>query len=214
MSRLFKVGLVTAVFVSLLSAIQPMAGGPALNTRYIVFVDPGHGGKDPGAIGIDGISEKQINRSIAQMVYIKSLEHPQLRVVLSRRGDEHIYPTDRVIRANKIEAALYVSIHANAYSEGTVDGAETLVHETEGPGSPSYRLAEILQRHLIAKTAAKDRGVKLAPLFIRAAKMPAALVEVGFLTHRLEGRMLQSMTYQDKIATGILAGILEFIDEY
>jgi len=202
---------ILALLLFLLIFVSLNAGCPTFSYRFTVMVDPGHGGKDPGAIGIDGVYEKKINLAIAQMVYLKSLDHPELRVILARRGDEYIYPTDRIKEANRIGADLYVSIHANAYSNASVSGVETLVHETQGRGSQSYRLAEILQQHLIAYTGAKDRGIKWAPLFIRRAKMPAALVEVGFITHRLEARLLQSLSYQSKIADAILDAILEFL---
>jgi len=177
------------------------------------MIDPGHGGKDPGAIGIDGVHEKDITLAIAQMVYLKALSHPDLRIVLSRRDDEYIYPTDRVLEANRIGADLYVSIHANAFSSSSVSGVETLVHETQARESTSYRLAEVLQRHVVSATGAVDRGVKWAPLFIRRAEMPAALVEVGFVTNRLESKRLQNLSYQSTLADAILDAILEFLYE-
>ncbi len=174
---------------------------------------PGTRGKDPGAIGIDGVHEKDITLAIAQMVYLKALSHPDLRIVLSRRDDEYIYPTDRVLEANRIGADLYVSIHANAFSSSSVSGVETLVHETQARESTSYRLAEVLQRHVVSATGAVDRGVKWAPLFIRRAEMPAALVEVGFVTNRLESKRLQNLSYQSTLADAILDAILEFLYE-
>ena len=186
------------------------AGGPTLLYRYSVVIDPGHGGKDPGAIGIGGVFEKTVTISIAQMVYLKALEIPQLRVSLSRRNDEHVPPAERVLAANQSGAEAYISIHANAFSEASVSGIETLVHETEGRRSASYHLAQILQQHLVSQTEARDRGVRQAPLFIRRANMPAALIEVGFLTNRVEARQLQSPSYQDRIADAILTAILAF----
>ncbi len=213
MTQRLRTSSILAVLLFLLVFLSLGAGSPIFTHRFTVVVDPGHGGKDPGAIGVDGICEKWINLTIAQMVYLKSLDHPALRVILARRNDEHIYPTDRIKEANRIGADLYVSVHANAYRSASVSGVETLVHETQGRGSQSYRLAEILQQHLIAYTGAKDRGIKWAPLFIRQAQMPAALVEVGFITHRLEARLLQSLSYQSKIADAILDAILEFLHE-
>ena len=188
-------------------------GGPTLFYRHTVVIDPGHGGEDPGAIGVGDVCEKQVTIAIAQMVYLKALEHSKLRVVLSRRNDEYVSPAERVLAANRIDADVYVSIHANAFSSASVSGIETLVYESKGRKSASYRLAEILQQHLVAQTGAKDRGVRLAPLFIRQAKMPAALVEVGFLTNRLEAKQLQSLPYQSRIADAILDAILRFLQE-
>ena len=187
------------------------AGGPTLSYQYTVVVDPGHGGKDPGAIGVGGTCEKWVTIAIAQMVYLKAFKVPELRVVLSRRNDEYIPPAERILAANQIGADAYISIHANAFSQASVSGIETLVHETEGRKSASYHLACILQQHLVAQTEARDRGVRWVPLFTRQAKMPAALIEVGFLTNRVEAKQLQSPSYQDKIADAILTAILEFL---
>jgi len=176
-----------------------------------VVIDPGHGGKDPGAIGIGGLEEKNITLPIAQMVYLKSLNDPQLRVVLTRRDDEYSSPADRILAANRLGADLYVSIHANAFSSASVSGIETFVHETRSASSASYRLAEMLQQHVVSATGALDRGVKWEPLFIRRATMPAALVETGFITNPYEAKALQSISYQSKIADAILAAIREFL---
>ena len=203
------IGIVAGGFF-LVTGLTRLHASPAL-PHYTVVIDPGHGGKDPGAIGVGGLKEKTITLSIAKMVYLKSLPYSQLHVVLTRRDDTYSYPTDRIIAANKMNADLYVSIHANAYSSPHVAGVETLVHETQGTNSPSYRLAEDIQRHVIATTGAHDRGIQWAPLFIRRAKMPAALIETGFITNPHEARLLQTISYQSKIADGILAGILDYL---
>jgi len=211
LGRQLRAPIVLLLLLIWLTAISFCAGGPVFSYRFTVVIDPGHGGKDPGAIGIDGVHEKDINLTIAQMVYLKSLDHPDLRIVLSRRGDEYIYPTDRALEANRIGADLYVSIHANAFSSSSVSGVETLVHETQGRETGSYRLAEVVQEHVIAATGAIDRGIKWAPLFIRRAEMPAVLVEVGFITNRLESKRLQKLSYQSTLADAILDAILEFL---
>ena len=210
--RISAISLVLLVIV--VSCLSLVAGGdrPIPSYRYLVVIDPGHGGNDPGAIGVGGVEEKKITLSIAQMVYIKSLDDPQLRIVLSRRDDEYIYPVDRILAANSLGADLYVSIHANAFRLASVSGVETLVHETQNESSASFRLAEVLQKHVVSATGAVDRGVKWAPLFIRRATMPAALVETGFVTNAHEARLLQSVSYQSTIADAILAAIHEFLD--
>ncbi len=211
MTRKFKLILTSILILLALFSLALKAGGPVWSYKFTVVIDPGHGGKDPGAIGVGGIKEKDITLSIAQMVFLKSLSYPALHVILSRRDDTYIYPTDRVIAANRLGADLYVSIHANAHSSPNASGIETLVHETKGKDTPSYRLAELLQREMIRATGAEDRGIKWAPLFIRRAQMPAALVEVGFITNPLEARLLQSISYQSKIADAILDGILDYL---
>lgn len=202
--------ILLALCCSLLGITLP-AGAPLLPFHYTVVIDPGHGGKDPGAIGVGGLEEKTITLAIAQMVYLNALGDPDLRIVLSRRDDEYSFPTDRILEADRIGADLYVSIHANAFSDPSVSGVETLVPETEPQTSRSYKLAELLQQGVVAATGANDRGVKWAPLFIRRAQMPAALVEVGFVTNPLEARLLQRPSYEEKIAQGILTAIRQFL---
>ncbi|HDJ29638.1 MAG TPA: N-acetylmuramoyl-L-alanine amidase [Candidatus Acetothermia bacterium] len=211
MTRRFKLTFIGIALVVALFSLTLSAGGPTWSYRYTVVIDPGHGGKDPGAIGIGGLEEKSITLDIAKMVYLKSLSYPELRVILTRRDDTYTYPTDRVLTANRLGADLYVSIHANAHSSPSASGIETLVHESKGRDTPCYHLAELLQRELVAATGAEDRGIKWAPLFIRRAQMPAALVEVGFVTNPREARLLQTISYQSIIAEAILDGILDYL---
>jgi len=211
LTRRFKLTFIGIALVVALFSLTLSAGGPTWSYRYTVVIDPGHGGKDPGAIGIGGLEEKSITLDIAKMVYLKSLSYPELRVILTRRDDTYTYPTDRVLTANRLGADLYVSIHANAHSSPSASGIETLVHESKGRDTPCYHLAELLQRELVAATGAEDRGIKWAPLFIRRAQMPAALVEVGFVTNPREARLLQTISYQSIIAEAILDGILDYL---
>ena len=215
MERPLRIPAISLVLLAIaISCLSLGAGGdgPTPSYRYLVVVDPGHGGKDPGAIGIGGLEEKDITMSIAQMVYLKSLNDPQLRILLTRRDDEYIYPADRILAANRLGADLFVSIHANSFSQASVSGVETLVHETQRTDSASYRLARMLQEHVVSATDAVDRGVKWAPLFIGRATMPAALVETGFVTNPSEARLLKSVSYQSTIADAILAAIREFLN--
>ncbi len=211
MSRRGRITVVLVVLFFCLVSSSLDAGDPVFSCWYTVVIDPGHGGIDPGAIGVGGIEEKGITLAIAHIIHIKALEYPELRIILSRQRDEYVDPSDRALAANKIAADLYISIHANAYTSSTISGIETLIHETNGMESLSFELAEMLQEKMVAKTGARDRGVKFAPLFIRRAQMPAVLVEVGFLTNHEEARLLRSLSYQSKIADAILEALLQFL---
>ena len=204
-SSLATLSILLLIFVFLSS------GGAASNCRTLVVIDPGHGGKDPGAIGIGGVQEKDVNLEIAKIVQIRLLCHPELRVILTRTEDVYIHPTNRIKEAARLDADVYLSIHANAYCSGEVSGAETFVSKGQAYSSPSYRFAELVQQHLVAETGARDRGVKRAALYIRQAKMPAVLAEVGFLTNPNEAWLLQSLAYQSKIADALVAAILDFL---
>jgi N-acetylmuramoyl-L-alanine amidase len=177
--------------------------------RLKVVIDPGEGGRNPGAIGIGGILEKDINLAIAKLIFIKASADPEIKVILTRHDDRFIAPGDRVAFANGIGADIFISVQANAFYNSSVHGVETLIHETAG--QESLLLAQALQRNLIRHLGAHDRGIKRQPLFIRKAQMPAALVEVGFITNPIEVLKLQKLHYQAKIAEAILAGIKEFV---
>ena len=202
--------VLTVLFVCM-AALPAGVSSPSSSYRFTVVIDPGHGGKDPGATAADGTTEKEVTRAIADTVFLKLLQHPDLRVIMSRQGDQYIYPSDRVLEANREGADLYVSIHCNAHSLSSISGEETLVDDSSGPGSPSWRLAQLLQSSLVAQTGADNRGVKQAPLYLRHATMPAALLEVGFLTNRTEAKLLESPSYQSRIADGIENAVYEFL---
>ena len=212
MIRWLRTFSIFALFLALLAYLSLSVGGPSSAHRYTLVVDPGHGGIDPGAIGAGNAYEKDITLSIAQSVYLKSLTYPELHVVLTRNEDVHLPLADRIGRANRIDADAYVSIHANSYSASSVSGVETFINEDQGYATGSHRLAVLLQRHLVARTDARDRGVKRASLYLQHAEMPAVLVEVGFLTHPVEGKCLQTLSYQDELAEAILDAVLAFLD--
>ena len=211
MARPTRLTFVLTVLFVCIAALPAGVSSPSSSCRFTVVIDPGHGGKDPGASAADGTWEKDVTRAIADAVFLRLLEHPDVRVILSRQGDEYIYPSDRVLEANRIGADLYVSIHCNAHSLTSISGEETFVDASISPGSPSWRLAQLLQSDSVAQTGADNRGVKQASLYLRHATMPAALLEVGFLTNRSEAKLLESAAYQSRIADGIEKAVYQFL---
>ena len=209
--------LLLLLVVGGLVATQLGTGGTAQasdvsHSTYRVAIDPGHGDYDPGAIGVGGVLEKDIVLEIAKLVYLKSLAYPQLEIRLTRRDDTFVSLADRIGAANRWQADVYVSIHANSYSDESVSGIETMIDNSEIWGSASHRLAESLQERLVRVSGRVDRGVKHATLYLRSAQMPAALVELGFLTNPAEADALQRLSHQTALAEAILAGIVRFLD--
>ena len=180
--------------------------------RYRVAIDAGHGDHDPGAIGIGDVLEKDIVLEIAQLVYLRSLAYPQLDVRLTRRSDVFLSLSERIGAANAWSADVYVSIHANSYSDADVAGIETMIDKSQTWGGESDRLAQLLQDRLVRATGSRNRGVKHATLYLRSAEMPAALVELGFLTNPDEAAALQRLSVQTAMADAILEGIVRFFD--
>lgn len=212
-----------AVFTLILLTFFPFSAGtestqrPSTNFfthKYLVVIDPGHGGIDPGCIGYSGTEEKGITLSISKMVYRQSLSEPEIEIYLTRKTDRHIELYDRINYANRLGADLFISIHANAHYEKYVKGIETFIAERlNGHQSlEGSKLAEAIQRNLVSKLGGRDRGIRETPLFIRKARMPAVLVEVGFLTNPWEEAKLKMVHYQSKVAAGIIRGIKDYLN--
>ena len=186
---------------------------------FIVVIDPGHGGRDPGA-SHHGLVERDLVLSISHMVVEYLNQNPNIRVYMTRNSDVTVANSWRAAFANQM-ADLYVSIHANAVggNRPAVNGIETwyMNHSREEAlGLSSRQLARNIQRSLINATGATDRGLRSTPNFVvlRDTHMPAALVEVGFLTNREEAAKLACPMYQRRIARAIYEGIVATFESY
>ncbi len=179
-------------------------------SKVRVVIDAGHGGQDPGAI-VTGVQEKGINLALALRVAALAKNNPHLEILLTRDTDRFLTLEERLAMAHRSGAALYVSIHSNSFPQTTRCGVETLVDTSRSPGDACYALAAAIQREVVKATGAKDLGVREQALYLRSAKIPAVLVEVGHLSCPSERQKLVDPAYQDKIAQGVLAGILAFI---
>ncbi len=180
--------------------------------RFLVVIDPGHGGPDTGALGINGLREKDINFDISKSV-AKFLTDKGVQVKLTRYRDVDVNLNQRVLIANKSNADAFISIHANA-SRGhkrEISGIETFFHS----GYRGKKLAMKIQNELISVPGGSpNRGVKQSRFYvIGQTNMPAALVEVGFVTGRLDARLLSQQNQRKELAFAISKGILEFLKE-
>lgn len=173
-----------------------------------IVLDAGHGGKDQGA-NAGNVLEKDITLEITQKTK-ELLEEAGYKVGMVREDDTFVALDDRAEYANRKKAQVFVSIHCNS-AEEEADGIETFY--TEQKGEQSQQLAQTIQENVIAQTEARDREAKTADYTVTVrTDMPAALVEVGFLSDSEECRMLQQEDYQEKIAEGIAGGIAEFLE--
>jgi N-acetylmuramoyl-L-alanine amidase len=197
-------------------ATPPSAGYPPAelpgvpNSRVVVVIDPGHGGPDPGAIGINGIREKDIVLPISLEV-ASLLEQQGIQVVLTRRDDRDLDLEPRVQIAERANANLFVSIHANAISlsRPDVNGIETYYYSNDG-----LRLAQTIHNSILQNTVSSDRGVRQARFYvIRNTSMPAVLVETGFVTGRDDAPRLADPGYRSQMAAAIARGILLYIQQ-
>ena len=173
--------------------------------NYMVYLDPGHGGYDPGARG-NGIVEKELVLNLGNRIKSK-LEREGIQVVMSRTGDEFVSLADRSAGANSENPDLFVSIHGNSASSSAAMGIETFYYK-----NMDKPLAQDLQNKLISYTGAVNRGAKYENFHvIRETKMPASLVEIGFLSNAFEASKLKNYEYQEKIVNSIVDGIKGYI---
>jgi N-acetylmuramoyl-L-alanine amidase len=178
--------------------------------RPVVVIDPGHGGPDPGAIGIGGLREKDVVMDIAQQV-ATLLEQQGIQVVMTRTADVDLGLEPRVALARQVQASLFVSIHANAISlsRPDVNGIETYYFHPA-----SYGLAQELHQAMVRASGAPDRGVRQARFYVirhTPADMPAVLLEVGFVTGALDAPRLASAAGRRAMAQAIAQGIGRYL---
>jgi N-acetylmuramoyl-L-alanine amidase len=177
--------------------------------RGVILVDPGHGGRDPGAIG-NGIQEKDV---VLQMSLLlgQSLQSMGYTVYYSRTNDVEIDLAPRVALAERVNADIFVSIHANSLASrnSNVNGVETFYARGSSAGR---ELATLVQSQIITNTRANDRGPKAAGFYVIVrTSMPAILVETGFVTNPTEAANLNNPNYQRLMADAIAKGIDQFM---
>lgn len=211
MKRPHQIAIAISLIATLFSSMAIGGGGAVGKTPVIVVIDAGHGGDDPGALGVAGSVEKDITLAVARSIALQSLRYPNLCVVLTRADDHYVELDDRVARARQVRAAAYVSLHANSAPDATARGVETLVAKSARDKAGSEALAASLQTSVVRATNSRDRGVKAATLYTSRATMPAALVEMGFLTEKNDTRLLQDPAVQTRIAAGILDALDRFL---
>lgn len=208
-SRKAKIStILIAVFI--FSSIFSLQTAQSQMGNFLLVVDPGHGGVDPGAISQSGLKEKTINLKIARLIStISYLDFPDIKVNLTRRKDKYLHPYSRTQFANERNADLFLSVHADSFGDPSVKGIAAFTAQESS--EENRKIAQIIMKILAQKTGRENRGVKQAPLFIRKAEMPAILIEVGFISNSEDAQKLNTLSYQRDIAEGILRGVQAYI---
>ena len=178
--------------------------------KYKVVIDPGHGGSDPGAVGINGLRETDIVLEVSKNVS-ELLRNKGVKIILTRSHETTLELQPRVAKANNSNADAFVSIHANATrgKRKDVNGLETYYYS----GSKGYSLAKNIHKQiLITSYQSPDRGIKRSRFYvIRKSSMPAVLVEIGFVTGIYDAALLRQKGYRDKMSFAIAKGILNYL---
>lgn len=206
----------SAIVVSSLNP-QPKA------TKPCIVIDAGHGGNDPGKVGINGVEEKVLNLEIAFRLK-RMLEAEGIHVVLTREDDNGLYRTntnnkkieDMHKRCEIITDAMpifTVSIHQNSYPEEYVKGAQTFYY---GKSQEGKELAERIQASLIERLDSENhRQAKANESYylLKKTPTPTVIVECGFLSNTQEAELLTTEEYQEQAAWAIHMGIMQYITD-
>ena len=186
-------------------------GLPVVPTgRYRIVIDPGHGGPDPGAIGIRGLRETDVVLDVSLQV-AALLRARGVEVLMTRTREVDVDLPPRVSLANRSQATAFISIHANALNmrRPDVNGIETFFFSDPRSG----RLASYLQQQMMnVSPGTPNRGVRRGRFFvIRRTAMPAALIEMGFVTGAIDAPRLARPDHRRRLALAIAAGTLDYL---
>ena len=194
------------------------------NTKRSIFLDPGYGGSDSGAVS-GGVREKDLTLSVYNRLSSK-LSSLGFTVLTSRNDDRYVDLVERADQANKANADMLLSIHFNAGGRGVAHGIETYYYQSQSDRVPkinkenhnsverldkSRKLANKVQQNLLYQTGANDRGVKRASFTVlRETSIPSILVELGFIDNPEEHNKIKTNAYQERLANGIVDGIIAY----
>ncbi len=226
------------------------------NEIKTVVIDPGHGGKDPGAVGPGGLQEKDITLQVGKKLGRLLKKNYKMNVIYTREKDKFVSLNRRTHVANSKKSDLFISIHVNASEKRNAKGIETyflnwtnnreamrvaarenrisikkmkkIQNDTQfilqdlarkNKNEESMRLAHSVQSSMVNSlqkdyTKIEDLGVKYALFYVLVgAEMPSILVEVSFISNRVEEKRLASDAYKSKIAEAIAQGINSYISQ-
>jgi len=180
-----------------------------------VCIDPGHGGRDPGAVSRWGLREKDVVLPTAKLLAAE-LRRLNFETVLTRETDRFLELEDRPAVATRKRADVFVSVHANAIAKPSYHGIEIFYWYGSRPVATvavrraSVALAEAIRRACV-RNGLGVRSVRGANYrVLRYSRVPAVLVEIGFLTNRAEERALRTTAYRQRVARAIAEGIAAY----
>ena len=211
--------------------------------RKLIVLDPGHGGNDPGAIGLNGLYEKDVVLLVAQKVKQK-LKPYNADVLITRDTDEFITLKNRAVFANSRDADLFVSIHCNASRNRSAAGTRSYIYnrvasskeaaeaakfENKDAGAFEFLMNDLrksayeylsieaagnIQHNLISGLRLKWLPTERAPFYVLAnTNMPSVLVEIAFISNPKEEDRLKSADFKDKVSISIASGIMQYLDK-
>ena len=214
--------LLTSAFFLARKGSVLVNNGKAEEKEICIAIDAGHGGDDPGKIGIHQEKEKDINLQIANRLK-KQLEKNGVQVYMTRETDTDLSDGTggnskvqdlkrRCELVRELQPDCVLSIHQNSYPEEAIHGAQVFYYEDSVEGK---KLAEILQRHLVEgldKTNHRQAKGNKTYYMLKKTEATFVIVECGFLSNDREASLLTDEKYQKKVAKAICSGTLEYLD--
>lgn len=173
------------------------------------YIDPGHGGDEPGAVGINKIEEEDITLAVAKYLDAE-LKRQGISTKMSRTTDSNKKLSVRAAEANSWGATHICSLHCNAFDKESANGTETLIYKK---GGQAEKLAIKVQNALVSLLKTEDRGIKERPdlCILRDTKAPAILCEIAFVTNKSDKTKIDEAAEQKAVAVAICKGICSYL---
>lgn len=206
----------------LTSIMKENANNSVIN-KYVVVIDAGHGGFDPGKVGVGGELEKDINLSIAYKLK-EILELNDCEVIMTRETDDGLYSASdsnkksadmkkRVEIIKETQPDIAISIHQNSFTQESISGAQVFYYDKSAQGK---QLAEMIQKNLkLTLDNGNNRVAKSNDTYymLKKSDCPLVIVECGFLSNYTESKLLCDEIYQDKVAWAIHFGVMNYLNQ-
>lgn len=220
MEMMMAILLLISVFF--LSKEAAMVSNETAEKEKVIVIDAGHGGADPGMIGIGGLEEKGINLAVS-MKLKEALENQGFTVVMTRQEDKGLYEEgtrnkkvqdmqNRIEIMEKAKPILAVSIHQNSYTEESVKGPQVFYYETSAEGQKlAVNIQSALNTELSTERPRKEKG-NTSYFLLKKSPCVLNIVECGFLTNKKEAELLQTEEYQQKIVEAVAKGIVQYME--
>lgn len=215
--------LVGTVFLTVKGTVSFVDSSNVQKAERCIVIDAGHGGDDPGKIGINGALEKDLNLEIARKVE-SLLRLEGIETVLTRTGSEGLYDAgaenkkvqDMKRRIEKIEEAspmLTVSIHQNSYPEEYVKGAQVFYYKDSKESENAAKLMQESLKQRLDPQNHREAKANASYFLLKKTSSPIIIVECGFLSNQEEAKKLSDPTYQEQVAWAVFMGIMQTVNQ-
>ena len=220
---IMAVTLIIAAFIVAKQGATLVQSNHATTQKLCIVIDAGHGGADPGKVGVNDALEKDINLSLALKLK-KAFQNDDIEIILTRETDIGLYTPgsnnkkvedmqNRCKIIAEASPAFTISLHQNSYTTSDVKGAQVFYY---GQSAMGKELAEIIQKSLITNVSPTNKRVAKANqsyYLLKKTPTPTVIVECGFLSNPEEASLLLTEEYQNKLVHAIYLGIMEYLEK-